>query len=98
MICKDKDNILLCCMYNQPKASDIYFNKMLDVIEKVSMENKEILLLEDHNYDYKIDESLSDNPLHYIESLYLLTQLIETPTRVTREPSKRIDVILSSCP
>ncbi len=30
------------------------------------MENKEILILGDLNYDYKIDESLSINPLHIL--------------------------------
>ncbi len=62
------------------------------------MESKGMLLLGNLNYDYKIDESLCDNPLHHIQSLYLLTQLIETPTRVNRKFSKVIDFILSSFP
>ncbi len=36
----DKDNVLSCCMYGESKATDIYLNKMLDVIEKASMESK----------------------------------------------------------
>ncbi len=67
MICKDKDYTSLL-YYSQPRPTDIYFNKMLDVSEKALMEGKEILLLIDLYYDYKIDESLSDNPLHYIRA------------------------------
>ncbi len=70
---------------------------MLDVIEKASMESKEFLILGDLNSYYKIDVSLSDNLWHIIESLYLLIQLIETPTSVATKSSKHIDVILSSC-
>lgn len=98
LVAKNNDNTLICCMYRQPKATDVYYSKMLDMLEKASMETKEMIILGDLNYDYKIDESLSNNPLHYLESLYLLTQLIEKPTRVTRKSSKLIDVILTSCP
>ncbi len=58
------------------------------------METNVILILGHLNYDCIGDESLSSNPFHYIESLYLLTQLIETPTRVTRKSSEHIDLII----
>ena len=49
----------------------------------------------DLNYDYKFDESLSSNPLHQIEILYGIRQLINSPTRVTLTTSTLIDVMFS---
>ena len=52
--------------------------------------------MDDLNDDYKFDESLSSNPLHQIEVLYGMRQLINTPTRVTLTTSTLIDVMLSN--
>ena len=52
----------------------------------------------DLNYDYKLDESLSNNPLHYIEMAYEMTQLILQPTRETSDTSTTLDIILVSHP
>lgn len=92
------DNIIVSCVYRPPKPNCSYYDKMLDLLEKMSTENKELILLGDLNIDYKLDHTLSTNPLHYIENLYLLRQLVDKPTRVTSKSSKCIDVILSSMP
>ena len=90
--------LLVCCMYRPPSATSEYFNEVLDEIERATSEDKEIMLLGDLNYNYKIDENLSNNPIHYIENLFLLSQMIDKPTRVTTSSSTLIDVILSSVP
>ena len=46
------------------------------------------------NYDYKLDESLSNNPIHYIEMAYEILQ----PTRETSDTSTKLDIILVSHP
>ena len=68
------------------------------MLDKASAEGKAIVLLGDLNIDYKIDESLSENPIHLIENLYFLNQIVTKPTRVTRDSSKCLDLILSSVP
>ena len=55
-----------------------------------------IISLDDLNYDYKLDESLSNNPIYYIEMAYDLKQLMEQPTRETIETSTTLDTILVS--
>ena len=50
----------------------------------------------DFNYNYKLDETLSSNPLHQIEILYGRRQLINSPTRVTLTTSTLIDVMFST--
>ena len=50
------------------------------------------------NYDYKLDETLSTNPIHLIENLFGLKQIVQSPTRVMKASSSLIDIILTSCP
>ena len=68
---------------------------MLDIFEKASMDNYDIVVLGDLNYDYKIDD---DNPINLLENLFSLRQMILKPTRVTSTSSKCLDHILSSIP
>ena len=68
-------------MYQPPSASHDYSDKMIENIELVSMLNKEIVIFGDLNFNYKIDESLSSNPVHLIENLFQLSQIVTEPTR-----------------
>ena len=90
--------ILVSCMYREPKANLAYYEAMLDNIEAAIAKNENIVILGDLNFDYKLDETLENNPLFYIEKLYLLQQLITQPTRVTVNTSTTLDVILTSIP
>ena len=69
---------------------------MLDQIDNVFCYNENIILMGDLNYDYKLDESLSSNPLHKIEILYGMRQLINSPIRVTLTTSTLIDAMFST--
>ena len=64
---------------------------MLDQIDNVYSYNENVMLM-----GYKLDESLSSNPLHQIEILYGMRQLINSPTRVTLTTSTIIDVMFST--
>ena len=52
----------------------------------------------DLNYNYKIDETLRNNPIYLIEILFSMKQMIDKPTRVTQTTSSLIDILLSSNP
>ena len=52
----------------------------------------------DLNCDYKLDESLSNNHIHYIEMAYEMTRLILQPARETGDTSTTLDIILLSHP
>ncbi len=54
------------------------------------------IIMGDLNFDYKYDESLSSNPVHFIENLFVCKQVIETPTRVTATTTSLLDVILTN--
>ena len=89
---------LMCSMYRPPSAGINYYKGVLDIMDRASLENKEILLLGDLNFDYKVDESLSSNPVHYIENLYLMQLMITGKTRVTQSSETLIDVLLTTMP
>ena len=94
----DGTSYLLCSMYRPPSASHDYYDKMIENIELVSMLNKESVIFGDLNFDYKLDESLSSNPVHLIENLFQLSQIVTEPTGKTLTSSTLLDVILTSVP
>ena len=71
---------------------------VVDMYEKAQLDDIPIILMGDLNYDYKLDESLSNNPIHYIEMAYEITQLVLQPTRETSDTSTTLDIILVSHP
>ena len=53
------------------------------------MLNKEIVIFRDLNFNYKLYESLSSNPVHLIENLFQL-QIVTEPTRKTLTSSTHL--------
>ena len=63
------------------------------------MENKELILTGDLNYE--VDKSTSDQQTYKLLTLsspYQLTQMIKEPTRTTQKTSSVIDLILTNKP
>ena len=89
---------LISSIYRPPSARVDYYNGTLDILDKASLEDKDIILSADLNIDYIMDESLSSNPVHHIEILYGISQIVTKPTRVTDKSSTLIDVILTTMP
>jgi hypothetical protein len=59
-------------MYRPPSSDESYYNAMIDNVMTASANDSEIILCGDLNFDYKLDLSLSRNPIKYIEDLFLL--------------------------
>ena len=89
---------LVCCIYRPPSSTVAYFDKMVDMFEKATLENPHVIALGDLNFDYKLDDSLCNNPIYYLEMSYGLRQLITEKTRVSHQSESTIDVILTSHP
>ena len=92
--------VKLCigCIYRPPSSDNVYYNNILDHIEQVKNQANDIIIIGDLNFNYQFDVSLSTNPVHYIESAYDMTQLVEQPTRVTETSSSLLDIILTTVP
>ena len=78
-----------------PRSDTAYLDQMLDLIEQVVSLSENVVLLGDLNYDYKLDTTLATNPVHGIETMFDMKQLVKTPTRITTTSSTLLDVILS---
>ena len=96
--CPTRSPFIICCMYRPPNSSSVYYDQMLELIDASLNITEDIILMGDLNFNYVLDESLSKNPVHYIESLYNLHQLVTSPTRVTPTTSTTLDLILTSMP
>ena len=90
----DKRCCLISCIYRPPSSSQAYYSKVVDIYERALPDDIPIISMGDLNYDYKLDEYLSNNPIHYIAMAYEMTQLILQPTRVTSDTSTTLDMIL----
>ena len=88
---------LICSYYRSPEKDVNYFNDTIDMINKASNEDKEIIICGDFNWDYKLDENLSTNKVKQLEDLFVLHQMVHKPTR-TENGDKIIDLILTSTP
>ena len=73
-------------------------NDVLDVIEKASNKELDMILLGDLNYDYVVNESLHADPVYYIETLYDMSQLIPEKTRVKQCTENTLDIISTTNP
>ena len=85
-------------IYQPPSKGSSYFNDVLDMIQKASNKELDMILLGDFNYDNVVNESLHANPVYYIETLYDMTQLITEKTRVTECTESTLDIILTTNP
>jgi exonuclease III len=50
--------LIIGCYYRPPSAGTQYYDCMINNIERVCAENKEVIILGDFNYDYVLDETL----------------------------------------
>ena len=89
---------LVSCIYRPPSASKEYYERIVDMFESARMTDYPVISLGDLNFDYVLNETLSTNPIYYIETAYEMRQLIDQPTRVDDKTSSLLDVILTSHP
>ena len=83
---------MLASIYRPPSASQEYLDNILNAIQRAKDMCEHIIVLGDLNFDY----SLRNNQILYIESLFNMKQLINSPTRVTLKTKSLLDVILTT--
>lgn len=93
-----KQTYLLGNVYRPPQSNNDYLDQIMDTVEQVFNITNNVILIGDLNIDYKFDLSLASNPIHNMETLFQMKQLVEAPTRVTTSTATLIDVILTSVP
>ena len=90
--------MLIGCFYRPPEGSDYLpsnfnniFNNSLAEIDQI---NKEIILLNNFNLNYKIPKA--DKDFKSIMDMYGFKQLINKPTRVTSTSATIIDLFFTN--
>ncbi len=92
-----KKSTLICTVYRPPSADYKYFENLIDNSERVyAHDDVNLLMFGDLNFDYKYDESLSSNPVNFIDILFVCKQVPDSPTRVTATTTSPLDVILTN--
>ena len=71
---------LVSCIYRPPSATLEYYERIVDMFECARMTEYPVIFLGDLNFNYILDETLSTNPIHYIETAYDMHQLIDHAT------------------
>ena len=89
---------LVSCIYRPASTTTEYNEKIIDMFECAGMTEHAVISLVDLNFNYILDETQSTNPIHYIETTYMIHQLIDQPTRMDDKTSSVLDVILTSHP
>jgi len=90
------ENIVVGTIYRPPSSGRNYYDSILDEIQIAKDTCEKIIILGDLNYDCAVDRNHEDQPINYIETLFDMKQLVQSPTRVDRNSSSLIDVILTS--
>ena len=91
---------IFCIMYLQTSFchDKILWKKIVDMFECARMTEHPVISLCGLNFNYILDETVSTNPIHYVETAYDMHQLIDQPTWLDDETSSLLDVILTSHP
>lgn len=98
-------NVLIGTAYRPPTPNKDYYNKFLDMLNHVTSEGKEVILLGDLNFNYYNDASY--RTLSSIETMYDMKQLVTSSTRIYAKANTKgeiyfkeslIDIILSTMP
>ena len=96
--------VLIGTIYRPPNSREDYFDKILDVMDCLSSEGKEIVLAGDLNFNCNSEDH---NKIKTIKQMYSMEQIVKSATRsVFKQDSKTgnltlieslIDVILTTC-
>lgn len=90
----DQDHLLIGSYYRPPNSPAQYWSLIKDSIQKVNDTGSKFIILGDFNTDWL------HNPSHHLTNIlnqFQMTQLINTPTRVTNTTSTCLDLIMLQC-
>ena len=87
---KAQKSFLLGYTYRPPSSNQRWMNDFEEILERVYTESKEIILLGDFNLNMLDSNYIVRNWLQFTESVNL-TQLVDSPTRVTATSATVID-------
>ena len=98
---KKQKNLVIGCVYKHPKhkVKDFTNNHMMPLLDKVSNENKDIMIMGDFNVNL-INCNDDKNTSNFLDTMlsHSFLPFITTPTRITRNTKTLIDNIFYNKP
>ena len=97
--------LLIGTVYRPPSANNVYYDKFLDMLNDVSTEGKDIILLGDLNLNCL--NHASNKTISSLEAMYDMKQLVKSSTRIYPMTNSQgqlyfkeslIDIVLSTLP
>ncbi|KYM96624.1 hypothetical protein ALC62_12716, partial [Cyphomyrmex costatus] len=92
-----KKRIAIFSIYRPPQASIAAIHDLEACLSSVFCSIDYIVCMGDLNIDLLNSKGTNAHYLHNIISLYLMKQIIDTPTRVTRSCASLLDLMFLSC-
>ena len=90
-------NVVLCNLYRPPAGNvESAFNSLNKTLASLMSRKKDLFLLGDLNINYKNKLSVAYKKLSFFEKVHNLNQLITTDTRITKNTSTLIDLVLTN--
>ena len=90
--CSANSSLLLCILYRNPASTLCWFDYFVSMLDNANATGRNVLLLGDFNIDMLKRNSAWDSTT----ALFGLSQLVNTPTRVTASTSTLIDHIYTT--
>jgi hypothetical protein len=88
----NRKTLIVGTIYRPPSSKQEYFDNLLNEIQRAKDISENVIVLGDLNYDYNKENC----PILYIENLFDMKQLIDSPTRITLKTRSLLDVILTT--
>ena len=91
-------NVIILCIYRSPDGNfDNFLTKLDTVIQNIKQKKKTLLLCGDWNVDFLQDSSKLFK-LKKLFMMYNLTNVVTTPTRITKKTATLLDVMVVNNP
>ena len=90
--------LIVGTMYRPPNANQKYFEAILDVLDSITNQEQDVVVMGDLNYNCLITNNVTLGPMNHIEQLTGLTQIVNQPTRIEVRANGTIDAILTTDP
>ena len=96
---KKQKNLIIGCVYKHPKheVKDFTNNHMMPLLDKLSNENKDIMIMHDFNVNL-INCNDDKNTSNFLDAMLSqsLLPFITTPTRITRNTKTLLTIFFTT--
>ena len=94
----NSQSFIISSIYRPPCSTNDVFKKIEELIKLIDDESKELFIFGDLNCNMLQLNLSTTKKLQEIMELYQLTQLIDSPTRITNSSQSLLDVVITSTP